>query len=347
LPDLNAMRFDPSAKRGHVESWFLKATDPAAERAIWIKATIYAASSEPERPLVEGWAVAFDRRAGASRIAAVKTSLPFAEADLRRGSLGIAWNKGGDDRFAWSPGATAGAIATREHTISWDLRYHGEAPPIVPFPFEAMYTGAVPKQKLLTPVPDARFSGEITVDGERWDLDQGGDGSASRVDGGWRGMQGHNWGRGHSDRYAWAHVNQWNEDEPFVLEGFSGQIKLGPIMTPLTTIVCVRHRGVVYDFNQLRDVLRASGDVTHRRWDFACTSDHATIEGSIEAATEEMAGLHYANPDGAMTYCLNSKLARARVHFEAKGRPPLRLSSRAAALEIGTRDDQHGVRMLA
>jgi hypothetical protein len=60
-----------------------------------------------------------------------------------------------------------------------------------------------------------------------------------------------------------------------------------------------------------------------------------------------MAGLHYANPDGAMTYCLNSKLARARIQFEARGRPPLFLSSRAAALEIGTRDAEHGVRMLA
>jgi hypothetical protein len=335
--DPNAMRFDPSARRGHVESWFMKATDAAAERAIWIKATIYAAESEPERPLVEGWAVAFDRRGGVSKLAAVKTSHPFAEAAITPGALGITWNKGEGDRLAWSSGAASGAITTREHAIRWDLRYEGDAPPIVPFPFEAMYTAAVPKQKLLTPVPDARVRGEVVVDGERWDLG----------DDGWRGMQGHNWGRGHSDRYAWAHVNQWDNGEPFVLEGFSGQIKLGPIMTPLTTIVCVRHRGVVYDFNQLRDVLRASGDVTLRRWDFACESKLATIEGSVEATTEEMAGLHYANPDGAMTYCLNSKLARARVQFEARGRPPLFLSSRAAALEIGTRDAEHGVRMLA
>ena len=60
---------------------------------------------------------------------------------------------------------------------------------------------------------------------------------------------------------------------------------------------------------------------------------------------DDMVGLYYPNPHGPMTYCLNTKLARARVRFEASGRPPLLLTSRAAALEIGTRDDGHGVRM--
>jgi hypothetical protein len=331
--DLNAMRFDPKTTGGHVESWFMKAVAPENDRAIWIKETLYRAESEPQRPMAEGWAVAFDRRGGTSKVIGVKTSLPFAEAE--RGKIGMTWKKSEGDRLAWSEGESAGAIATRDHALSWDLRYAGDSPPILPFPFEAMYTAAFPKQKLLSPVPDARVSGEVTVDGERWEL------------GDWRGMQGHNWGRGHSDRYAWAHVNQWETAEPFVLEGFSGQIKIGPFMTPLTTIVCVRHRGVIYDFNRVRDVLRATGDLTLRRWDFACENERATIEGSLEAEADEMAGLYYANPDGAMTYCLNSKLARARVRFEVKGRPALELTSRAAALEIGTRDAEHGVRMLA
>jgi hypothetical protein len=67
----------------------------------------------------------------------------------------------------------------------------------------------------------------------------------------------------------------------------------------------------------------------------------------VEARTDDMVGLYYANPDGAMTYCLNSKLASARVRFEPKGRAPLTLTSRAAALEVGTRDADHGVRMQA
>ena len=43
-------------------------------------------------------------------------------------------------------------------------------------------------QSALTPIPTATVSGEASIDDERWVLD------------GWRGMQGHNWGAGHSER---------------------------------------------------------------------------------------------------------------------------------------------------
>jgi hypothetical protein len=56
-------------------------------------------------------------------------------------------------------------------------------------------------------------------------------------------------------------------------------------------------------------------------------------------------GLYYENPEGPPTYCLNSKLAHARLEIEARGRPPFAVRSRAAALEIGTLDPTHGVRM--
>ncbi|HEY4118224.1 MAG TPA: hypothetical protein VGM56_10220 [Byssovorax sp.] len=331
--ELNGVRFDASRPRGHVESWFVKANDPSGDRAIWLKATIYAASTEPDRAVAEGWAIAFDRRGGAPKHRAVKCSLPFARASFATRGLAVRFDEGEGARLELIEAATKGAIASSGARVAWDLRWENTAAPILPYFSHAMYTGAFPKQKLLTPAPDARVSGEVTVDGEAWTLD------------GWRGMQGHNWGRGHSDLYAWAHVSQWDQDEPVVLEGMSGKVKIGPVMTPLTTIVCVRHRGVAYDFNAPLDLLRATGDVALRRWEFSAKSEHATIEGTLEASTEDFVGLYYANPDGAMTYCLNSKLARARVHFEPRGRAPILLTSRAAALEIGTRDDAHGVRM--
>jgi hypothetical protein len=47
-----------------------------------------------------------------------------------------------------------------------------------------------------------------------------------------------------------------------------------------------------------------------------------------------------------MSYCLNAKLARARIRFEAEGARPVELSSGAAALEIVTRRGDHGIKML-
>jgi len=342
----NAVRFDPSQGRDHVESYFLKGNDPTGERAFWIKATIFATAREPDRPVAEGWAIAFDRRGGVRKNVAVKHSLPYAEASFDRHGLGVRWalpiarvdsdpsaQAALQDGLTLEPGLTRGAISTRQSRLTWDLRFSGDERPIVPFPYQALYRWPFPKSKLVTPYPDVRFEGALFVDGERWQID------------GWRGMQGHNWGRGHTDLYAWCHANCWNEEPDFVLEGLSGKVRLGPVMTPLVTIVCVRHRGVVYDFNRPLEIARAGGDVSLRRWTFSSKSRRASIEGIVEAETDDMVGLYYPNPGGAMTYCLNSKLASARIRFEAEGSPPLSLTTRSAALEIGTHEADHGVTM--
>jgi hypothetical protein len=328
----NAVRFDPLARRDHVESYFLKANEPSGDRALWIKATIFASAREPSRAVAEGWAIAFDRRGGRSNHIAVKHTLPITQASFGAHGLDIGWTLG-EESFLLRPGETRGRIARRDRSIGWDLRFEGDARPIVPLPHESMYRGAFPKSKLVTPYPDLRLSGEVTVGGERWEV------------AGWRGMQGHNWGRGHADLYAWCHVNAWDDDVDFVLEALSGRVRVGPVLTPLVTIACARYRGVSYDFNRPLTIARAHGDVGPRRYGFTAESRHARIEGLFEAETDDMVGLYYPNPDGAMTYCLNSKLARAHVRFEISGRPPLALRSRAAALEIGTQDADHGVRM--
>jgi hypothetical protein len=338
--DFNAVRFNPVLLAGHVESYFLKANDRSGERAIWIKATIFASVGEPLHPVAEGWAIAFDRRGGKRHHVAVKHSLPFEAGTFNRRELGVHWKlpaapgvaEGGNE-LTLTPGETSGLVSAPEHQIGWKLRFSTTSAPLIHFPFPAMYEGAFPKSKLCSPYPDARFDGEVVVDGERWDLAD------------WPGMQGHNWGKGHAESYAWCHSNTWEEDDQFLLEGFSGKVAVGPIRTPLITLICVRHRGTSYDFNLPVDLIRSSGDIGARRWEFSAKNGRARIEGSVEAPDEDFVGLHYPNPDGPMTYCLNTKLASARVRFQPKGSAPLSLTSPAAALEIGTRDPHHGVRM--
>jgi hypothetical protein len=332
--DPNAVRFDPSSGRDHVESYFIKLNDPSGERALWLKATILASGREPERAVAEGWAIAFDRRGGSRRHMAVKHTLPFASASFSRTGLDIRWElPEAGDWMRIEPGRAAGSVSRGGERVEWDLRSSGDLGLLAPLPLEILYSPSFPNTKTLTPRPDLRFEGEVTAFGERWVID------------GWRGMQGHNWGRQHTYRYAWCHANVWEEDPAFVLEGLSASIKLGPVVTPFLTVVCVRHRGVRYDFNGLLDLARSKAEVTLRRWVFSASNRYGRIEGTVEAETGDMVGLHYANPDGTMSYCLNSKLSRARVRFEALGRPPLILTSRAAALEMGTRDAGHGVPM--
>ena len=332
--DWNAARYDPRAKDGHVESWFLKATDPSGERAFWLKATIFAPDAAPSRAMAEGWAVCFDRRAGRARQVGVKHTLPFTHATFGAGGLGARWElRSNGDRFELAPGVARGAITMGSERVTWDLAFRGEARAMVLYP-PRLYELPVPRLKIVTPLPDARFEGELEVGGERW------------VVSGWRGMQGHNWGR-HAELYAWSQVTAWDDGADLVLEVGSGRVRVGGVLMPLGTVASVRHRGVDYSMTRLVDVARARASVVVGRHEFSAVGRFGRVEGVLEAAPEDMVGLAYANPDGTTTYCLNSKLARARVRFEATGRPPLVLTSRAAALEVGTLHAGHGVRMVA
>ena len=69
-------------------------------------------------------------------------------------------------------------------------------------------TGAFPTQKIVSPIPNARISGPVDVEGDLG-VDR------------WPAMVGHNWGRGNSAAYAWGHCNAWDGGDDLVLEGSS------------------------------------------------------------------------------------------------------------------------------
>jgi hypothetical protein len=328
----NGVRFD-ERRRDHVESYFFKATAPDAKRAIWLKATIFASRAEPERPIAEAWAIAFDHRGAEPRAVAVKQSVPLERASFGKSALEIDWADPAGGTFHAAPGVTRGEVRTGDRRLVWDLRFAGDERPLVLFPFEWMYRGPLPSSKTVTPYPDVRFRGHLLVGDERWDLDD------------WRGMQGHNWGRGHAELYAWSHCNQWSEEVECVVETVSARVRVGPVLSPVLTAIVVRHEGVDYPFNRPRQLVGTRADIGLRRYTFSAQSRSARVEGLLEAPVEQFVGLYYPNPAGLTTYCLNSKLAAGRIRFERAGAAPLELRTEAAALEIGTKRSDHGVRM--
>jgi hypothetical protein len=325
---------------GHVESYFLKANDPKARRAIWLKTTIYASRrggpGSPPLAVAEAWAIAFDAERGH---VAVKSSIPFERARFDPRALDIEV-----DGVVLRPNETHGAIESGGRSVAWDLSLTSDGMPLVHFPRAWMYEGKFPSTKIVSPYPDLRASGSITVNGERWDV------------GGWPGLLGHNWAPRHTPLYAWGHCNLWEHDGPegegeskrepeLVFEGSSAKVKLGPVLSPLTTLLCLRWRGVRYDLNGALDLVTNRGEITPRRWRFQGENRHVALRGEMWATSDDFVGLFYENPDGPPTHCLNSKLAHARLEIEVRGRAPFVVRSRAAALEIGTLDPTHGVKM--
>lgn len=320
----------------HVESWFLKANEPGGRRALWVRTTVFSAPAvkghPPVPPMAEAWAIVFDRERGH---VATKTSVPLDSARFARGTLDVAV-----DGCELSLGRARGAIAGGTRRLGWDLEVGPErASPIMHLPRAALYEASFPPSKLVTPVADCRVSGAIDVDRgdggapERWDVSA------------WPAMIGHNWGRSHPRLYAWVHCNSWDGGEDLTLEAVSARVRMGPLLSPMATAVFIRWNGKRWDLNARELLGHNRGSISLRRWEVTAVGQGIEVRGELAAETDDFVGLHYPNPSGAMTYCLNTKLARARLELRLPGRAPFIATSRAGALEIGTHDRQHGVRM--
>lgn len=321
----NRLRLKPGSPAGHAESYFLKANDPDGSRAVWLKFTFLWPAGKPEQALAEVWAIVFDRQTGRNR--AAKESMSFAAARATNDPFRI--EVGGS---LLETGRTRGALMSGSEPISWDLRFTTSSSLHRPLPFDWMYRAKVPRQKLVTPYPDERFDGVVTVGDRTIEL------------AGWPGMQGHNWGSEHTYAYAWCHCNVLGA--PGFFEGFSGRVKLGPVKTPWLTLATLAIDGRRIHFDGFSQMLSREVQVGRYFWKFVLRKDGARLEGEVVAERDDMMGLTYENPGGPLTYCLNSKLARLALVLEEPGSPPRRLESRCAALELGTRDPSHGVRMV-
>jgi hypothetical protein len=324
----SAVRYDPRkarlAHRGHIESWFLKANDRDARRAIWLKWTIWASDRAPDRALAETWAVAFG---GATGHVATKTSVPFEQARFAAGGLGATI-----DGCRLFEGGAQGRVESGGRAIAYDLRIESREPPLVHLPASWMYAPSFPAQKIVSPMPDLRVTGTATVQGETWTLDA------------WPGMLGHNWGHAHAAPYAWGHCSAWDGGEDgVVLEGFTARARALPI--PPVTALVLRYQGKRHALNGFASIARNAGDMSPRRWSFRGLGRRIEVAGELWADTDDYVGLFYPNPDGSDCYCLNTTLARAEVTLSIAGQPSKTLRSERAALELATRDPHHGVRM--
>jgi hypothetical protein len=225
MTNSNGVRWRPDDRRGHVESFFVKANAPGEGRAIWLRFTLRSPQGSPANARAEVWAVLFDRLTGPPR--AWKSSATALNATLSREQLGF-----GALGCELTPGFTRGSIPGAAGEIAWELRWKGRGDELRLLPADALYRSpGFPRTKLLSAEPDARFDGWVVSGQRRFEVRD------------WPGMQGHNWGRGHAARYAWAHANAFAGHPGTVFEGASASTSFGPVMTPLLTIALLRHKG--------------------------------------------------------------------------------------------------------
>jgi hypothetical protein len=296
---------------GHYESFYIKACHPTEPVGAWIRYTVH------KRPgaLPNGsvWVTLFDGASEGPR--AHKETLPAPTAGPPE------WIGVGEATMR--PGIAVGAIDGAE----WELRFSSSEQPLFHLPRNWMYRARLPRTKLLSPVPAARFDGSLRVDGRVLTVD------------GWRGVIGHNWGAQHAERWIWLHGLTDGGDW---LDAAIGKVKLGPVTTPWVASGAV-------SVGARRSSLGGPGRKlevreTPERCDFLLTGRGVRVRGSVEAPRKDFVGWVYADPDGSEHNTINCSIANMRAIVEGDGAAAVELAvEHGAAYELGMRERDHGI----
>jgi hypothetical protein len=281
--------FEPGQRRGHYESFYLRANHPERPLAFWLRYTIFSPDGRPGDAVGQLWAIVFDGESGRHTVAQV--DVPIGECEFAR------------DAFRVRVGAASlgpDALSGDAGAVAWDLRYDGGGAPLYLLPAR-LYRGGFPKAKSLVSRPLARFTGTVSAAGR-----------AVAVDG-WLGSQNHNWGRRHTDRYAFGQVAGFDGHPGSFLEVATARNRVGALWTPSLTPLVLRHRGREHSMVSVGRAARATGRYDEHAWDFASRSPAVQIAGRIEAPGEAFVGLEYPNPPGGVKFCRNTKIGTCRL----------------------------------
>jgi len=316
LEGCNRARLDGRAAAGHYESWFARANHPTRPLAFWIRYTLLVPKGRREDAVAEVWAIWFDGESG--RHVALKETLPLARATFSTHELDVRIGLSSLDQHHLEGRARGGG-----HTLRWQLTYAGDDAPLLLLD-RHWYRRDFPKAKALVAMPNAQFFGSVAIDGVAVPID------------GWVGSQNHNWGRAHTDRYAWGQVAGFDGAPHSFLECATAWLKVGGVPLPASTVLVLRADGREWTFNRLAaSMLRSSARLAGTTWELAARSARARVTARFEAAASAFVGLRYGDPPGGTKQCVNSKIASCVVTITPKGEAPMTLVSRQrAAFEI-------------
>ena len=162
---------------------------------------------------------------------------------------------------------------------------------------------------------------------------------------GWVGSQNHNWGRRHTDHYAFGQVAGFDDAPDTFLEVVSAKVKVGPVRLPMVTCLALRHRGRTHELVSPLKGMRADAVFGYFFWRFETGNDDVKVLGEITAESDDFVGLNYYNPPGGIKQCLNTKIGSCvlTVTDLRTGEVDRLHTNHRALFEILTDHRRHGV----
>ena len=294
----NAMQW--SGQPGHYEVWYVTFTDPATGVGFWIRYTMVAPlPGTGEEATCSLWFMAMDR-SDPSRNVGQKVSFPVSELkataapfELRIGDA-VLTDRG-------MAGSLAQGGVRSEWNLSWESRLpaYGHVHPL-------LRRARIAKTVLFLPHPELSVRGSIQI-GER----------LIEVDGA-VGGQAHLWGSKHANRWAWVHCNDFvgSDGSPRrgdFIDGVSVFVpRLGREIGPSTPVVS-RIGGA--DLNSIGpiSVMRNPSVFGLDHWTFEARDTDRKLTCEVAARREDLVGVTYHDPDGALAYCYNTEVADMRL----------------------------------
>jgi hypothetical protein len=300
-------------RTGMYESFYLRAVAPGEPLGAWLRCTVHKPPHEP--PMGSVWCTVFDARKGRPWMHKLTTAELSAPRD---GWIAIGKSRFGD---GFAEGECGGA--------GWSLQVQADEPELRHLPSAWMYRAPLPRTKLTSPSPSARFSGTLALpDGRGLELD------------GWRGMVGHNWGAEHAERWIWLHGVGFEEDESAWLDVALGRIKVAGRLTPWVANGAVGIAGERHRIGGLgARGLRVQESTEGCRLSMPGPKG-LRIDARVEVPSASSAGWRYADPDGGGEHeVANCSVARVELDVRGpEGRGAHRLTSaHGGAYELGMR----------
>jgi hypothetical protein len=298
------------------ESFYLRAVAPDRPLGAWIRYTAH----KPPGLQAQGslWCTVFDgteRRPFMHKLTTDALCTPAG-----------GWIAVGDAQLG--PGSAEGVCGEAR----WSLRYASTEPELRHLPHALLYRAPLPRTKLTSPAPAARFEGTLELAERTIELD------------GWRGMVGHNWGAQHAERWIWLHGVDFGEEPEAWIDVAIGRVRVAGRTTPWVASGALRidgerhrlgglgARGLLVAERPARCVLSLPG------------ADGLIVEAHVQAPPMALAGWRYANPDGDPSDghrhdVSNCSIAALTLTVRRPGQPARTLrTAHGAAYELGMRE---------
>jgi hypothetical protein len=308
---------------GMYESFYLRAVAPREPLGLWIRYTVHKRPGHSPRGSL--WCTFFDATQGR----------PFQHKSTSDELTVPA------DGWIEIAGATLGPTHAEGSCgpASWSLSIEAPEPELRHLPRAWMYRAPLPRTKLTSPAPAARFGGTLTLASES-------PGQSPRtVDlDGWHGMVGHNWGAEHAERWIWLHGIGFDAEPGAWLDVAIGRVRVAGATTPWVANGALSLQGSRHPLGGLgKRGLLVAETPRHCRLSIP-GADGLVLQAHIDAPVEAIAGWCYADPDGGAHDVANCSIASLALTVHRPDMPSRTLETKhGAAYELGMRERDHGV----